>query len=188
MNYCSYCGGQVGLRVPPGDDRPRYVCQACDRVHYDNPKVVVGCIPVWDNRVLLCRRAIEPRRGYWTVPAGFLEHGETSAEAAIREAREEANINIEIEAPFAIFDIPRIGQVYLMFRARLLAPEYHPGEESLEVGLFAEEEIPWETLAFPSIERTLILYLQDRRTGAFAMHNETIHRRPGQPNESGERT
>lgn len=180
MRFCSHCGGPVALRVPDGDDRPRHVCQLCHWVHYDNPKVVVGCIPEWQGRVLLCRRAIEPRLGYWTLPAGFLEHGETSAEAAAREAMEEANIRVEISDLFAMFDIPRIGQLYLMFRAKLLSPEHHPGRESLEVALFSEEEIPWGDIAFPSIERTLVLYFADRRAGAYGMHNETIHRRPGE--------
>ncbi len=180
MNYCSNCGARVSLRIPSGDDRPRHVCDACHMVHYQNPKLVVGCVPEWDGRVLLCRRAIRPRLGFWTLPAGFMENGETMEQAAVREAMEESNARLKIEAPFALFDIPRISQVYLMFRARLLEPGCSPGFESLEVGLFHEREIPWNDIAFPSIERTLALYFEDRRAGRFEMHVECVRRRPGE--------
>lgn len=181
MNYCSNCGNRVVLRIPAGDDRPRYVCYACHTTHYQNPKLVTGCIPQWQDQILLCRRAIEPRYGMWTLPAGFLENGETTAEAAARETLEEANARVAIDAPFSLLDIPRINQVYLMFRARLLALDYAPGSESLEVQLFRESEIPWESLAFPAVEQTLVLFFADRRVGTFRMHNEAIWRRPGEP-------
>ncbi|MGF1614441.1 MAG: NUDIX hydrolase [Gammaproteobacteria bacterium] len=181
MNYCSNCGNRLVLRIPAGDDRPRYVCYACHTTHYQNPKLVTGCIPQWQDQILLCRRAIEPRYGMWTLPAGFLENGETTAEAAARETLEEANARVAIDAPFSLLDIPRINQVYLMFRARLLALDYAPGSESLEVQLFRESEIPWESLAFPAVEQTLVLFFEDRRAGTFRMHNEAIWRRPGEP-------
>lgn len=181
MNYCSNCGHQVVLRTPSGDDRPRYVCDDCHTIHYQNPRLVTGCIPQWQNQILLCRRAIEPRYGMWTLPAGFLENGETTAQAAARETLEEANARVVVDAPFSLIDIPRINQVYLMFRARLLALDYAPGSESLEVQLFREADIPWNQLAFPAVEQTLILFFDDRRNGAFHMHNEAIWRRPGEP-------
>lgn len=181
MKFCSHCGARLTQRVPPSDDRPRYICDACDTIHYENPKLVVGCIPQWKERVLMCRRAIEPRYGLWTLPAGFMENGESTGEAAVRETREEANAHVEIEAPFSVFDIPRISQVYLMFRARLLDLKFGAGHESLEVRLFREEEIAWGELAFPAVERTLRLYFQDRQAGAFRMHCGSIHRRPGEP-------
>lgn len=181
MNFCSNCGHRVVLRTPRGDDRPRYICDACRTTHYQNPRVVTGCIPQWEDQVLLCRRAIEPRFGMWTLPAGFLENGETTAQAAARETLEEANARVVIEAPFSLIDIPRINQVYLMFRGRLLALDYAPGEESLEVELFREANIPWNRLAFPAVEQTLALFFEDRRGGYFRMHNEAVWRRPGEP-------
>lgn len=181
MNYCSNCGHRVVLRTPSGEDRPRYICDSCDTIHYQNPRVVTGCIPQWEDQILLCRRAIEPRYGTWTLPAGFLENGETTAQAAARETMEEANARVIVDAPFSLIDIPRINQIYLMFRARLLVLDYAPGSESLDVQLFREANIPWNKLAFPAVEQTLILFFEDRRNGAFHMHNEAIWRRPGEP-------
>jgi ADP-ribose pyrophosphatase YjhB (NUDIX family) len=179
MNYCSNCGSRVVLRTPSGDDRPRYICDACHTIHYQNPRVVTGCIAQWEHQILLCRRAIEPRYGMWTLPAGFLENGESTAQAAARETLEEANARVVIDAPFSLIDIPRINQVYVMFRARLLALDYAPGSESLEVQLFREEAIPWGKLAFAAVEQTLVFFFEDRRSGRFRMHNEAIWRRPG---------
>lgn len=182
MNYCSNCGARLVLRTPPGDDRPRHICDSCHTVHYQNPRVVAGCIPHWEGEVLLCRRAIEPRYGLWTLPAGFMENGETTSEAAIRETREETNARVEIEAPFSIFDVPHINQVYVIFRARLLDRDYRPGMESLEVQLFQEHAIPWDKLAFAAVAKTLKLYFADRRAGYFGVHNGAIDRRPnGRP-------
>ena len=183
MKFCSACGARLTQRVPPSDDRPRYVCDSCATIHYENPKLVVGCIPQWEERVLLCRRAIEPRYGLWTLPAGFMENGESTGEAAVRETREEANAEVELVAPFSVFDIPRISQVYLMFRARLIERRFAAGHESLEVRLFREEDIAWGELAFPAVERTLRLYFQDRQAGTFRMHCGSIYRRPGEPIE-----
>lgn len=162
MNFCSQCGAEVALRIPSGDDRPRYVCDVCSTVHYQNPKLVVGCIPEWEDRILLCRRAIEPRRGLWTLPAGFMENGETTQQGAARETWEEAQARVAIGPPYALFNLPHIDQVYLLFRARLLDLDFGPGEESLEVRLFAMADIPWDALAFAVVKETLALYDQDR--------------------------
>ena len=174
MKYCSNCGYPVIRRIPSGDNLPRFVCEQCATVHYQNPKMVVGCIPEWEDRILLCRRAIEPRYGLWTLPAGFMENGETTAEGAAREAVEEANANIEIVSLYTMLDLPHIDQVYIMYRARLLDLDYRPGEESLDVRLFREDEIPWEQLAFRTIDRTLRHYFADRRNGHFAVHTGEI--------------
>jgi len=137
--------------VPPGDDRERLVCPDCRYVAYQNPLIVVGSVATWEDRILLCRRAIDPRKGYWTLPAGFMEERESTMEGAAREAWEEARARIAIDALLAVYDIPRISQVQLIFRARLLSPDVSPGPESLEVGLFRWEEIPWQELAFPTV-------------------------------------
>jgi ADP-ribose pyrophosphatase YjhB (NUDIX family) len=179
MKYCSQCGAQIELKVPDGDDRPRYVCRSCESIHYQNPKVVVGCIPEWQDRILLCRRAIEPRYGLWTLPAGFMENGETTQEGAARETLEEANARVEVGNLYSLFNLPHIDQVYLLFRSQLLDLDFSPGKESLEVGLFREEEIPWERIAFPVIQETLKLYFSDVKAGGFALRSGTIVRLPG---------
>jgi ADP-ribose pyrophosphatase YjhB (NUDIX family) len=178
MRFCSHCGSLVRLGVPKGDDRPRYICNACDTVHYQNPKLIAGCIPVWEGRVLLCRRAIEPRRGFWTLPAGFMEMGETIAEAARREAREEANVEVAIGEIFTIFNLPHISQVYFFFRAEMMSEEYSAGAETLEARLFQEAEIPWTSLSFETVHRSLELYLADRRSGGFRLRVEDIGHDP----------
>lgn len=165
MNYCSHCGAPVELRIPAGDNRPRHVCARCGTVHYQNPNIVVGCIPRWEDRILLCRRAIEPRHGLWTLPAGFLERGETTLAGAARETLEEANARVAVGGLYSLFNLPHIDQVYMLFDAELLDLEFHPGEESLEVALFAEADIPWDDLAFPVIKETLRLYFPDRAGG-----------------------
>lgn len=176
MNFCSSCGERVGLEVPPGDNRPRHMCRACGDIHYVNPKMVVGAVPEWEGRVLLCLRAIEPRYGYWTLPAGFLEIGETMEEGACREAREEANANLHIHGLYTLFSIPHIDQVHTFFRARLLDQDFSAGDESLEVRLFREEEIPWDSLSFPVVRKTLELWLQDRDAGHFRFHSGDVIR------------
>jgi len=145
----------------------RAVCPACGHIQYENPKIVVGCIPVLGERIVMCKRAIEPRYGLWTLPAGFMEMNETAAEGAAREALEEANAKVEIEELYTVFSIPHISQVYMMFRARLIDPDVSPGIESLEVRLVKEEEIPWDTLAFAMVKRTLEHFIHDRRAGSF---------------------
>ncbi|MGQ0578818.1 MAG: NUDIX hydrolase [Betaproteobacteria bacterium] len=174
MKFCSDCGARVEHRVPPGDSLPRFVCASCGTIHYENPKIVVGCIPEWETGILLCRRAIEPRHGLWTVPAGFLENGETTAHGAQRETLEEANARVEILNLYALFNIPHINQVYMLFRARLLDLDFHAGAETLEARLFEESEIPWDALAFATVRRTLQHYFSDRQAGEFHFHMGTI--------------
>jgi ADP-ribose pyrophosphatase YjhB (NUDIX family) len=149
-------------------------------IHYQNPKIVVGCIPVWEDKVLLCRRAIEPRYGLWTVPAGFMENGETSQQGAARETQEEACAQVEVESLYTLFNLPHINQVYLLFRSRLLDLDFAPGEESLEVGLYEEADIPWDEIAFPVVKETLRLYFRDRESGRFPLRGGTIERLPGE--------
>jgi ADP-ribose pyrophosphatase YjhB (NUDIX family) len=174
MKYCSNCGTPVELRVPEGDNLPRYVCPACGVVHYQNPKIVVGCIPEWEDRILLCRRAIEPRHGLWTVPSGFMENAETLVQGAARETLEEANARVEMGSLYAIYNIPHINQVHVLFRARLLDLDFKPGIESLDVQLFEEAEIPWDTLAFRVIHEPLKRYFEERQQGKLGFHMGTI--------------
>jgi ADP-ribose pyrophosphatase YjhB (NUDIX family) len=181
MNFCSSCGARVECRVPPGDSLPRYICTNCGIIHYENPKMVVGCIPEWENSILLCRRAIEPRLGLWTVPAGFMENGETTAEGAVRETLEEANAKVEILGLYALFNIPHINQVYMLFRARLLDLDFSAGAETLETKLFDEDQIPWDQIAFVTVRRTLKHYFDDRRTGEFRFQIGTIEPMPKPP-------
>jgi len=186
MNFCSECGHAVALSIPEGDNRPRHVCTQCGTIHYQNPKMVIGSIPVWEDegtlQVLLCRRAIEPRLGYWTLPAGFMENGETTAEAAVRETEEEAGANIELGPLFTLLNVAHVHQVHMFYLARLLDLDFAPGEESLEVQLFAERDIPWDELAFPTIRTTLELFFADRvkmREGvasAYGVHSHDIRR------------
>lgn len=176
MKFCSNCGAPVSMRIPDGDTLPRHVCDACATIHYQNPKVVAGCIPIWEDKVLLCRRAIEPRYGLWTVPAGFMEKGETTLQAAMRETQEEAGAKVEIEGLCALFNLPHIDQVYLLYRARLLDLDYAPGHETLEAQLFNEAEIPWNEIAFRVIHETLKLYFGDRVAGHHRTHTGDIVR------------
>lgn len=171
MKFCPECGAPVELRLPPDDNRERHICTACATIHYQNPKMIVGSIPEWeDGRVLLCRRAIEPRHGLWTLPAGFMENGETTPEAAARETMEEANALVQIGDLYSMYNISYINQVYLLFRARLLNLDFSPGVESLEVALFKESEIPWDTLAFRAVSLTLKQYFADRKAGGYQFH------------------
>lgn len=168
MKFCPECGAPVELRLPPDDYRERHVCTACSAIHYHNPKLIVGAIPAWtDGRILLCRRAIEPRHGLWTLPAGFMENGETTEQGAARETLEEANARVEIGELYSLYNLPYISQVQLLFRARLLDLDFSPGMESLEVGLFAEDEIPWDELAFRPVRFTLEHYFADRKANCF---------------------
>ena len=167
MKFCSICGASVELRIPHDDNRTRHVCTACGEIHYQNPKLIVGAIPEWQDKILLCRRAIEPRHGLWTLPAGFMENGETTVEAAARETLEEANAQVSIGELYSLYNLPYINQVHLLFRARLLNLDYSPGTESLEVQLFAEEDIPWDSLAFRPVYLTLKNFFADRKSGAF---------------------
>lgn len=174
MKFCNQCGQPLMQTIPAGDNRLRHVCSHCHTVHYQNPRIVAGCLPVWGEQVLLCRRAIEPRRGYWTLPAGFMENGETVEQAAVRETLEEACARVRDLNLYTLFDLPHISQVYMMFRAELVDLDFAVGEESLEVRLFTEEEIPWSELAFPTIGRTLEWFFADRRQNLFPVRNEAL--------------
>jgi ADP-ribose pyrophosphatase YjhB (NUDIX family) len=170
INFCSSCGAATELRCPDDDNRPRHICVSCGTIHYQNPNLVIGSIPEWENKILLCRRAIEPRHGLWTLPGGFMENAETTTHAAIRETLEEANARIEIGDLFSMYSLPYINQVHLLFRARLLDLDFFPGAESLEVRLFSENEIPWNEIAFRPIKHSLEHYFSDRRKGCFSFH------------------
>lgn len=176
MHYCSSCGSSVEFRIPEGDDRHRHICSSCGTIHYINPRIVAGTIPVWEDQVLLCRRAIEPRYGFWTLPAGFMENTETTSEAALRETMEEACARVELEGLYTVLNVPHIDQVHLYFRARMVNPEYGAGAESLETALFREHEVPWEELAFPTVAETLKRYFRDRsNNGRFDVVVDDIH-------------
>ncbi len=179
MIYCSNCGQTVVEKIPEGDSRIRFVCEHCRTIHYQNPKIVAGCLPVWDNKLLLCKRAIAPRYGLWTLPAGFMENGESTEQAAARETMEEALASVVDLSLYGVFSIPQINQVYMMFRGRIESPLFGPGAESLEVRLFEEHEIPWDQLAFPVVQRTLERYYNDTRQQHFPVHVENIYRHPG---------
>jgi len=176
MNFCTACGDRVELRVPEGDSVPRHICTGCGKVHYFNPLIVVGCVPEAGQRILLCRRAIEPRSGYWTIPAGFMEIGETLVEGAARETMEEAMARVEIGDLLAVVDVISAGQVHLMYRATLLDGAFGAGAESLEVRLFEPEEIPWDEIAFQSVRFALEKCLEDRAAGVAQLHTISLSR------------
>lgn len=170
INFCPSCGATVELRCPDDDNRLRHICIACGTIHYQNPKMVIGAIPEWEDKILMCRRAIEPRYGLWTLPGGFMENGETTTEAAIRETSEEANARIAVGEPYSMYSLPHINHVNILFRAKLLDTNFSPGQESLEVKLFTEAEIPWEEIAFRPVKLSLEHYFADRRKGHFGFH------------------
>jgi ADP-ribose pyrophosphatase YjhB (NUDIX family) len=172
MKFCSTCGHPVSTKTPEGDHLPRFVCDSCSTIHYQNPRIIAGCIPEWQGKILLCRRAIEPRRGFWTMPAGFMENGEAVQDAAAREAQEEALADVEIGSLVSIINVIRAHQVHIIFRARLRNTDFGVGPESLEVALYDEQDIPWSEIAFLSVEFALQRYLEDRR-----MRQERIHYR-----------
>jgi ADP-ribose pyrophosphatase YjhB (NUDIX family) len=174
VNFCSVCGAKVSLRIPPGDSLPRHVCDSCKTIHYRNPLVVVGTIPEWEDKVLLCRRAIEPRRGFWTLPAGFMELGETTAQAALRETVEEAKARVELGEVFALLSVPHVDQVHVFYLARLLDGTFAPGEETLETALFRETEIPWKEIAFRTVATALRHFFADRKAGVMDFHSGEI--------------
>lgn len=170
IRFCRACGTAVAYRIPPDDNRERAVCPSCGTVHYENPLNVVGTVPVWGEQVLLCKRAIEPRYGLWTLPAGFLELGETSAQGALRETLEESGAQIELGALFSVLDVVRVGQVHLFYLATMTSPALDPGSETLEARLFREDEIPWEQIAFRTVRETLRFFFEDRRRARFTLH------------------
>ena len=175
IKHCRNCGAAVVYRLPDdGDTRERAVCPACNTIQYENPLNVVGTVPHLGDRVLLCKRNIEPGWGKWTLPAGFMELGETTADGAARETDEEAGAQIEMEALFTVISVPRVGQVHLFFRARLLGDVFAPGHETIEARLFGEDEIPWDEVAFRTVKETLRLFFEDRRKGQFGVHTLDI--------------
>jgi ADP-ribose pyrophosphatase YjhB (NUDIX family) len=183
MKYCSECAAQVTLLTPPDDNRPRYVCANCGTIHYQNPKMVIGSLPVWERggetRVLLCKRAIDPRYGYWTLPAGFMENNETTSEAARRETFEEAGARVELHELFSLLNVPHVHQVHMFYRATLLDLDYKAGTESLEVELFTEAEIPWNDIAFPTVAHTLQFFFADlarikREGGNYTLYTRDV--------------
>jgi ADP-ribose pyrophosphatase YjhB (NUDIX family) len=179
MNFCSACGQPVALKVPDGDHLPRHVCTACGTIHYENPRIIAGCVIETEGKLLLCKRAIDPRRGYWTTPAGFMENGESVQHGAAREAMEEALAQVQIGSLLAIVNVLRAHQVHIMFRATLREPGFGVGPESLETQLYDESEIPWPEIAFLSVEFALRRYLEDRRAGLERVHFRDIDWREG---------
>ena len=182
MKFCSHCGNpNLQFSLPEGDNRPRYWCQDCETIHYQNPKIVVGAVPIWEGKVLLCKRAIEPRKGYWTLPAGYMENGETLQEGAARETWEEACATVAIGDLYTVFNLPHINQVYVFFLGDVEDGKYGVGEESSDAGLFALDDIPWDELAFPTIGRTLRFYIDDLARNDFPVRTQDIQplkRRP----------
>jgi ADP-ribose pyrophosphatase YjhB (NUDIX family) len=183
VRFCSTCGAGVTLRIPEGDNRQRFVCDECQTIHYQNPKIVAGCIPEWQGRILLCKRAIEPRYGLWTLPAGFMENGETTEQAAMRETWEEARARVDISSLYSLFSIPHISQVYMIFRGEITNGIFEAGHETLECDLFDEQDIPWDRLAFPVVSETLKRYYQDKRqaNGFPLQRGEIIKHPPRKP-------
>lgn len=174
IKFCSHCGTQVLYKIPEGDNRERACCPSCETIHYVNPKIVVGTIPMCGDKLLLCKRAIEPRYGFWTLPAGFMELNETTQEGALRETWEEAQAKVTLGPLFSAFDVLRAEQVHLFYRANLPEPVFSAGTESLDVRLFAIDEIPWDELAFKTVSLTLKLFLQDREKGFYGLHTGDV--------------
>ncbi len=182
MNYCSECGQpSIKFEIPDGDNRPRHVCVQCKHIFYQNPRCVCGTIPVFKQQVLLCKRAIEPRYGYWTLPAGFMENGETTFDAAIRETYEEAQANVNISSLYSLIDLPDINQIHFFFAAQLSIPAFSSGTESLEVALFNQQDIPWADLAFKSVEQTLHWYFEDQYLAQLPLRTATLRQSRWQP-------
>ncbi|KAI3679708.1 hypothetical protein L2E82_51109 [Cichorium intybus] len=179
INFCQSCGGPTKHEIPDGEEKERAICTLCGRISYENPKMVVGCLIEHDNKILLCKRNIQPSYGLWTLPAGYMENGESASEGAVRETWEEARAKVEVLSPFAQLDIPLIGQSYIIFLAKLLTPDFSPGPESSECRLFALDEIPYESLSFSSMLVTLNLYIEDIKVGKPKFHYMIINKRPG---------
>jgi len=177
MNFCSECGHPTQHRVPEDDNRPRHICTHCETIHYENPKIICGCLVTYQDKVLLCKRAIEPRRGLWTLPAGFMENGETTGEGALRETWEEAFARPRLGDLYALTSIPYISQVYLIYLAQLDTPEFSSGPESLDVQLFSADEIPWSELAFQTVTKTLQHWVEDQKRGVFPLHTIELEER-----------
>jgi ADP-ribose pyrophosphatase YjhB (NUDIX family) len=177
LNYCPNCSAKVSLKIPEGDNRERYVCDSCNTIHYSNPNVVVGTLPAFEDKILLCKRAIEPRVGLWTVPAGFLENGESLLQGAWRETKEETQAEVDMKEILTIFNIPQINQIYVIYRADIEDNSFGPTSESLDVQLFSYDEVPWEELAFPFVPKTINHYYECLKTKKFNLLTEDIIRR-----------
>lgn len=186
MKFCSHCGHPVDFRIPAGDHLPRHICPQCETVHYENPKVIVGCIPEWEDRILICRRNIEPRFGLWTFPAGFLELGETSGEGAARETKEESQADVEIGELFVVINVPYVSQIYMVHRGRMKSAHHGPTPESSETRLVREDEIPWDMIAFPTIYHSLKFFFSDRRDGRTGVHSMDLTVRASRTQERDE--
>lgn len=174
INYCTQCANPLARIIPPDDNRVRDVCLQCGSVHYQNPRNVVGVVPIWGDKILLCKRAIEPRYDTWTLPAGFMELKESTAEGAMREADEEAGAHLELGELFTVIDVPEAGQVHLYYLATVTSPELNPGSESLDAKFFALDEIPWDNLSFKTVSTTIEHYLADRQKGHFSVHHYSL--------------
>jgi len=174
QKFCSQCGAENTQRIPPDDNRTRDVCERCGAIHYQNPRNVVGVLPIFGDRILLCRRAIEPRYDTWTLPAGFMELGETTAQGAMRETQEEAGAQIELGPLYTVIDVPHAEQVHFFYLAKVLSDALYPGPESIEAAFFHIDEIPWSELSFRTVITTLEHYIADRKTGVFPMHHYDI--------------
>lgn len=184
VKFCNVCGAQVEHRVPEGDHLPRHICPACGHIQYFNPRVIVGCIPEWeDGRILMCRRNIEPRFGLWTFPAGFMELSETSGQGAAREAREESGADVEVGDVLAMINVPYVSQVYVVHRARMRTSGHHPTPESSETRLMTESEIPWDEIAFPTVYHSLKFFFADRAAGHAQMHTLDLSHKPRRPRD-----
>lgn len=184
IHFCNVCGHKVDYRLPEGDHLPRHVCDHCGHVQYFNPRVIVGCVPEWeDGRILMCKRNIEPRLGLWTFPAGFMELGETTAQGAARETREEAQADVEVGSLVAVINVPYVSQVYMIHRGRLRSAHHGPTPESSQTQLMHEHEIPWDRIAFPTVWHGLRFFFQDRAAGVSTIHTLDLTQRPRRPEE-----
>ncbi len=184
MKYCSQCGAEVETRIPEGDNRERFVCPSCHVIHYQNPNIVAGCVAEWQGKILLCSRAIEPRLGFWTVPAGFMENGESVAEGAARETWEEALAKVSTTSLLAIVDVVHAKQVHIFYRGTMDTADFGPGTESLETRLVDEADIPWDDIAFPSVAYAMRRYLEDRAAGVEKVHETRIEWRGPRRNDT----
>lgn len=187
MKYCSICAAPLEVRIPDDDDRPRHCCTGCGAVHYLNPKVIVGCIPIWEEKILMCKRGIEPRLGYWTLPGGFMELNETTDEGAARETWEETRAKVDIQHLHGVYNIPHINQVYFFYLAKMRTPDFEITPESTEIKLVTKDEIPWEHLAFGVVEKALRQYLDGKNetvsTPYFHTHMESSKPSPNTPSQ-----
>lgn len=174
MNYCGNCGHSISLQIPDGDDRERHCCNSCGSIHYFNPRIIVACLPIWKNRIMLCKRGIEPRLGYWTLPGGFMELGETTEQGAARETWEETRAEVDIQHLHGIYNMPQINQVYFVYKANMKSPDFELTPESTEIKLVAPEDIPWDLLAFKVMHKALKQYVNNDPTGNDGIHHEVI--------------